>query len=94
MTVFEKIKAMNIDGFAEWFDNHCTHDSDPCISWWDNTYCKNCEPVIGTIEGYHKPMEFAWCEIYGKCRFFQEMDHTPDTKEMTKLWLESEEDNE
>lgn len=29
MTVFEKIKSMNIDEFAEWFDEYCAHDDDP-----------------------------------------------------------------
>lgn len=94
MTVFEKIKSMDIDEFAEWFDEHCAHDTDPCIDWWNDTYCKNCEPEIATIEGYHNSNEFCWCELYGKCRFFQDLDETPDTLHMTRLWLESEYENE
>ena len=90
MTVFEKIKSMNIDEFAEWYDKHCTHDDDPCITWWNDTYCNNCELVIEDVEGYYYPLEFSWCEIHGKCRFFQDLDKTPDTLHMTRLWLESE----
>ena len=94
MTVFEKIKSMDIDEFAEWFDNHCSHDDDPAITWWNDTYCKNCEHVNGRYEDSDRDIEFSWCEIYGKCRFFQEMDLAPNTLEMTKLWLESEFVNE
>ena len=90
MTVFEKIKTMNIDEFAEWFNEHCAHDTDPCISWWDKNYCNKCEAVIATIEGYHNDVEFAWCELHDKCKYFKDLDKTPDTLQMTKLWLESE----
>lgn len=90
MTVFEKIKSMDINEFAEWFDNHCSHDSDLCIGWWDKTYCKNCEPVIGRYEDSIIDIEFGWCELHGKCKYFQELESTPDTLQITKLWLESE----
>lgn len=92
MTVFNDINSMNIDNFAEWFDKHCAHDDDPAITWWNDTYCKNCEPVIGRYEDSNVNMEFSWCEIYGKCKFFQDLDSVPDTLQMTKLWLESEVD--
>lgn len=91
MTVFENIKAMDIDEFAEWYEENCMHDDDPSIKWWDDTYCKNCEPIIGYVKGhYDRKMEFCQCEIYGNCRFFQDMDDIPDCKQMIKLWLESE----
>ena len=93
MTEFEKIKAKNLEEFAEWFDEHCSHDGGPVIKWWSETYCKNCKPEIGRIEGYHKDMEFAWCELHGKCRFFPDMEKTPDTLVMTKMWLKSEFDD-
>ena len=86
MTVFEKIKAMNIDEFAEWFDKHCSHDDDPCIKWWNDNYCSNCEPEISDY-GF----EYCWCERHdNKCRYFPDMQQVPDTLQMTKLWLESE----
>lgn len=95
MTVFEKIKAMNIDEFAEWFDKHCSHDTDPCINWWNDTYCSNCKPEIAKYTDSDEDDEFAcdefaWCELHGKCKFYQDMNETPDTLQMTKLWLESE----
>ena len=90
MTVFEKIKSMDIDEFSEWFDKHCAHDDDPCINWWNDTYCKNCEPEIGHYKYSDRDMEFCWCELHDKCRFFKDLDETPDTLHMTRLWLESE----
>lgn len=90
MTVFEKIKAMNINEFAEWYEQNCLHDNDPSINWWNDTYCLNCEPEIGRYIDSNKDMEFAWCELHGKCRFFQDMDKTPNTIQMIKLWLESD----
>jgi len=94
VTVFEKIKSMNIDEFAEWFDEHCSHDTDPCITWWNNNYCKKCDGVIGHYEDSDRKIEFSYCELYDKCRFFQDLDEVPDTKQMTKLWLESEVKND
>ena len=90
MTVFEKIKSMNIDEFAEWFDEHYAHDTDPCIEWWNNAYCNKCDPEIGHYDNSDRETEFCWCELHGKCKFFQDMNREPNTLEMTKLWLESE----
>ena len=83
MTVFEKIKNMDIDEFAKWFDDNCAHDEDPAIRWWNEKYCNVCE---SEIDGFN---EFCWCELHGKCIFFQDMDEVPNRKDMVKLWLES-----
>ena len=69
-TIFEKIKAMDIDEFAEWFSKHCLHDTAPCIKWWDDTYCSNCESEIARCIDTNQDMEFAWCELHDKCKFF------------------------
>ena len=90
MTVFEKIKTMDINEFAKWFDEHCSHDTDPCINWWNNNYCSNCETETAKYDGTDAEDEFAWCELHGKCKFFQNADGTLNTFQMTKLWLESE----
>ena len=44
MTVFEKIKSMNIDEFAKWYQENCIHDDDPSLDWWNYMYCSQCEP--------------------------------------------------
>ena len=90
MTVFEKIKAMDIEEFAEWFNKNCSNNEDPCINWWDNNYCSNCEAEIAKYEDSNRDIEFAWCDLHGKCKFFQNMDQAPNALQMTKLWLESE----
>ena len=83
---FEEINAMNIDEFAEWFSKNCSHDTDPCITWWNDTYCKNC----GDSDDSNVEFKYSWCELNGNCKFFQNMDHVPNPVEMVKLWLESE----
>lgn len=96
MTVFEKIKSMSIDEFAEWFENNCMHDDDPAIKWWDKTYCENCNSIYTTVDYlesyapyYNKEHECAWCEVYNKCRYFEDMNKIPSSREMIKMWLES-----
>ena len=89
MIVFEKIKSMNIDEFAEWYEANCLHDNDPCLRWWDKTYCQNCEGIIkDDIVPY--PHEFAYCELNGNCRYFKDMDNIPDNIQTIKMWLENE----
>lgn len=90
MTVFEKIKSMNVDEFVEWYDKYCTHDDDLCINWWNNNYCGKCKPEIGRYEDSDRDIEFCWCELYSKCKYFQDLNEVPDTLHMTRLWLESE----
>ena len=97
MTVFEKIKSMNIDEFTEWFADNCMHDDDPVIKWWDNAYCKDCNSVYTTVDyldsyapSYNKEHECAWCEVNGKCKYFQDMNEVPSSQDMIKLWLKSE----
>lgn len=89
MTMFEDLKSMNIDELAEWFEKNCLHNDDPCIRWWDETYCQNCEPIIKSNEMGYK-MEYAYCELNGNCRFFKDMAEVPNNKQTIKLWLESE----
>lgn len=84
MTVFESLKSMNIDEFADWFEKNCLHDDDPCIKWWDKTYCQNCKPVIKDGQ------EYAHCELNEQCKYFRYMNEVPDNKQVVKLWLESE----
>lgn len=91
MTIFEKIKSMNIDELAEYMDKHWTHDNDPSIKWWNKEYCSKCEPVTKYVDYLGREEEYAWCEVNDdRCKFFPELDILPDTKQMMKLWLESE----
>jgi hypothetical protein len=88
MTIFEKFKSMNIDEYAEWFAENCLNSDDPCIQWWDKTYCQNCKSII------KDEVEYGYCELYGKCRFFENMNNVPDHKQMVRIWLDSKYDEE
>lgn len=88
MTVFENIAIKNIDEFAEWLNEFCDFDSAPWWKWYDENYCKICEAIVDTDdEGNEK--EYAYCELYGNCRFFKDMMGIPDNKHIIKMWLES-----
>lgn len=80
MKVFDDIKSKNIDELAEWLDKYGAFDNSPWIKWFDENYCSRCEPES----------EYGWCELNGKCKFFEDMDDIPCCEQMVKLWLESE----
>lgn len=95
MTVFENIKSKNIDGFAEWLNEHGKQDYAPWDIWFDKLYCDKCEPIVKHDPNYDNnglEHEYCWCELHdGKCKFFQDMDEAPWGKQIVKMWLESEE---
>lgn len=91
MTVFESIKVKNIDEFAEWLDRYGQYDGSAWNEWFDKNYCQKCEPEYVYVEEFKRKCKCAWCEIYKKCKYFQDKDNVPDKKEIIKIWLESEE---
>ena len=92
MTIFDCIKNKNIDELAEWLDEHCDFDTALWWRFWDKNYCGKCEAVVFTDdEGDEK--DFAYCELNGNCRFFKDMKKIPDSKQIIKMWLESEDKN-
>ena len=100
MTNFEKLKSMTIEDLATWLDQNGIIDNSPWLEYFNNKYCANCESVICKYEDaekvvgfkpfYDDEIECAYCEIYQKCRYFQDINDVPDGKEIVKLWLESE----
>lgn len=90
MTNYEYLRSMSEDNFAEWLDEYGQFDGSPWILWFDEKYCKNCPDVMCRHEDGEREFPCAWCEIHGKCKFFQEMNEIPDNKEIIGLWLESE----
>ena len=88
MNRFDRINSKNIDEFSEWLDKYGAYDYSPWMEWWDKNYCRKCEPEI--VDG----KEYGWCELHGKCRFFQEMDEIPNHKQTIKMWLEGEDEDE
>lgn len=101
MNNFEKLQSMSMDELAKWLDKNGIVDDGPWMTHFNNTYCANCESVMCKHEDAEDILEFklfpwedeaecAYCEVYKKCRYFQDMDEVPDGKEIVKLWLEAE----
>lgn len=94
MTVFEELKSKTIDEFDEWLDKYGIFGDYPWVNWWNDNYCCKCDHITGRYFDYERDLQFSWCELYGKCKFFQNMDYMPSGKDMVKMWLESEVENE
>lgn len=90
MTKYEKIMSMSIDEFASWFANNCENNEDQAFTWYDKTYCSKCEKIKAFCSSKERTEEFAYCELYGKCRFFPELNEVPDVLTTVKLWLQSD----
>lgn len=90
MTKFEDFKSKNIDELVDWIDENFAFDTAPYMWWFDNEFCKRCQPEEVYDVDHSTNMECAWCEISGKCKFFNDMDEVPYAKQIIKMWLESE----
>ena len=90
MKVIDKLKLQSLDEFAEWLDKYCAFDGSPWLQWWDEMYCNKCPAEIGKYEDSNIEMKFSWCELHDKCRFFLSMNDVPSSKQIIKMWLESE----
>jgi hypothetical protein len=96
MTVFDSIHSKNIDELVEWLDKNGAYTESPWMKWYDKTYCRKCEPVVSSFvsdcygDYWSDEHEFTWCELYGNCRYFNNMKKVPDRKQTIRLWLESE----
>lgn len=90
MTVFENIKSKNIDELAEWLDECMVFDYNPWVTWFDENYCSKCHAETAWDSELCRDAEFAYCELHCKCRFFEDMQEAPDTRQVVRLWLESE----
>lgn len=100
MTRFEEFKNMDIETLVEWICENGQFDGSPWMTWWDENYCQQCDPIecryveakekLGIEPFYERSIECAYCELEHKCRFFMEMDEIPSCKDIVKMWLESE----
>lgn len=92
MTVYDKIKENinDIDIVIEMIDKYGTFDNSPWIKWYDENYCSKCIAEMVTVLAFNnQEVQCSWCELYNKCKFFQDKNKIPDNKEMIKMWLES-----
>lgn len=90
MMWFKKFKSMDIEELSSWLDEHGRFDGSPWMMWFDKLYCDNCESIMCRYEDSSREFPCAWCELEHKCKFFPEMDHTPDNRGVIKMWLQTE----
>lgn len=94
MTIYEAFKNKSIDELSEWLDKYLTFDNAPHMLWFDENYCSKCASETRYVEVVEREMPFAWCELNdNKCKFFHDMDEVPDTKQIIKMWLNSDIEN-
>lgn len=84
MNRFDSFKSKNIDELVELLDECGVFDEAPWIKWFDENNCKKCETVP------FEDQEWGWCELNGKCKFYQDINNIPNNKDIIKMWLESE----
>lgn len=96
MKVFDNIHSKDIDELVDWLDKNGAYDHTPWERWYNKNYCRKCGAVTtSSVEDcygnyWESSHEFLWCELYGNCRYFQDMKKIPNRKQTIKLWLESE----
>lgn len=90
MTVFENVKSKNIDEFVDWLDKVGMHDGSPWMKFFDDNYCKKCEPEVADDPDAGWQLCNMYCELHDKCKYFKDIDNVPSIKQIIKMWLESE----
>lgn len=91
MNNYDKFRSMTIEEMTQWFEENFDCDDSPWIKAFDDKYCKNCEVVKGKCKDYYcDEMIFTYCELFDKCRYFEDEDSCPSDKLMIKLWLNGE----
>ena len=102
MNNLKYLQSMSIEEFTDWLDNYRIDDA-PWLLWWDETYCKYCEPIkvesteaekkLGIRPFYNETFDCAYCELTEdgvyRCKYFPELDHVPTSREMIGMWLEA-----
>ena len=102
MSNFKRLQSMSVDELAQWLDENGQFDTSPWSEWFSKKYCNNCESIkckyadaeekldFSPYTFYSGDIECAYCEIYHKCKFFENLEDVPDNKEVIKMWLEEE----
>lgn len=90
MTKYEQLVSSSLEGLADWLDMYGQFEGSPWMTWFNNKYCENCEPIKCKYpEGTHE-FNCSYCESEGKCKFFLDMEETPSNRDIIELWLREE----
>lgn len=88
MTNYKYIMSMSVEELASFFNKYNEVDRTPWDSWFEENYCKHCEPIVEAEGG--RIVCYAYCEVYDKCKHFSDYPDFISEKDAIKLWLESE----
>lgn len=89
MTNYEHIINMNVEELASFFNKPNEVDRTPWDDWFEENYCKNCEPIEEEEENGRTAC-YAYCEIYDKCKYFADYPDFITEKDTIELWLNAE----
>jgi hypothetical protein len=93
---------MDLDQLTEWLDKNGMFDNSPWLNSFTEKYCSKCESIKCKYADAEEKLGFylyarcsgevecVYCELYNRCRFFENLEDVPDNKEMIKMWLEEE----
>jgi hypothetical protein len=97
MTNHESLLYKTTREFAEWLDANGQFDGSPWMSWFDENYCSKCESIKIKKENSKAVLGFelmfadettcSYCELYKKCKYFQDKDETPTNVDIIEMWL-------
>lgn len=100
MTRYEQLTSLTIEQLAQWIDKHGQFDGSPWMSWFDENYCSKCESIKIKKENSKAILGFelmfadettcSYCELYKKCRYFQDKEETPTNVDIIQMWLEEQ----
>ncbi len=90
MNRFEKLKAMNKEETIIFLSELANFPETIWNEWFDEKYCKKCEAIECELEGYHRPVRAAFCELNDYCKFFPNIPGTLSDNEVIELWMNEE----
>ena len=103
-TNYDNLHGMTLDELVTWIDKHGDFDGATWMTWFDKNYCKKCESIqcdvetareeLGLNSFYGSGVTCAYCELHHNCKFFPDLHYIPNNKDIIRMWLELEADDE
>lgn len=90
MKNIELLQSMSVEELTAWLDKHGQFENSPWMKWFDKNYCEECEVEIAYVPEFDREVKCSWCELHGKCKYFQEMEDVIDGKKIIEAWLKAD----